>query len=105
MEEFGVGVVVVESCDGEVELVRGLGDDGGVAACSDEDECWCGRHGWCIGCFRGKKREGRSRSVDRPLNATPGCSATRRRVGRKVVLSLLVWSSVDGLVLISLPPD
>lgn len=67
MEEFGVGVVVVESCDGEVELVRGLGDDGGVAACSDEDECWCGRHGWCIGCFRGKKREGRSRSVDRPF--------------------------------------
>ena len=26
-----------------------------------------------------------------PWNATPGCSATRRRVGRKVVLSRLGW--------------
>lgn len=51
VEEFGVGVVVVESCDGEVELVCGLGDDGGVASCSDEDECWGGRHGLCIGSF------------------------------------------------------
>ena len=48
MEEFGAGVVVVDSDDGEVEEVGGLGDDGGVSACSDEDEWW-GGHWVCIG--------------------------------------------------------
>lgn len=58
MEEFGVWVVVVDACDGEVELVCGLEGDGGVSAGADEDGGW-GGHGLFIGekCGGWKKKE------------------------------------------------
>ena len=67
VQEFGVWVVVVDACDGEVELVCGLECDGGVSAGADEDGGW-GGHGLFIGDERGgwrKKREDRSGSADR----------------------------------------